>query len=226
MVFGFLSIIKAIEGDYSSSGWLIIIAAVMDGLDGKLARFMKKGSEFGIQFDSIADMVSFGVAPAILVYTAYFDRFGIFGAAACFLPVLFGGLRLAKFNLSASTDSKDEFTGLPIPVTAVSIASFQHFSASFGGLPSLEIINFPLVILLCLLMVSGIKYETVPKFTFKESSKNKVKLIFLVGSVVLLSIWPSQSMFLLCLTVIFHGIIRSLIRTIKTDRTPVTEKAN
>ena len=224
LFFGFLAIIKAFDGDYSSSAWLIMIAAVMDGLDGKLARFMKKGSEFGIQYDSLADMASFGVAPAVLVYTAYFDRFGFLGAAACFSIVLAGSLRLAKFNLSATRDTKEEYAGLPIPLAAVTIASFLHFSLSFKEHFSLEIYFFPLMILLSLLMVSAVKYDTFPKFTFKESSKNKVKLIFLVGSIILIALWPARSMFPLCVIVISQGIIRSLIRTVKAVRNPVAEK--
>ena len=196
----------------------------MDGLDGKLARLMKKGSEFGIQYDSLADMVSFGVAPAVLAYTAYFDRFGILGAAACFSIILAGSLRLAKYNLCATTDTKEEYAGLPIPIAAVTTASFLHFSLSLKDQFTLEIMFFPLLILLSILMVSAVKYDTLPKFTIKESPKNKVKLILLVGSIILIGLWPAKSMFPLCVIVIFHGVIRSLIRTIKTDRNPVTEK--
>jgi CDP-diacylglycerol---serine O-phosphatidyltransferase len=217
MLFGFLAIIKAFEGQIIAAGWFIVIAAIMDSFDGKLARLMKKGSKFGIEFDSIADMVSFGVAPAVIAYMAYFRQFEMWGAFIVFSQVLFGGFRLAKFNLTASSESKGEFVGLPIPMAALSIVTFVHFNTwldkEFGT--DILILYFPLLISVCLLMVSGVKYDTFPKFTFKESKHNKAKLIFLIGSLAVIAIQPMAAFFLLIIFVVLQGVVRSLFRTLK-----------
>lgn len=217
MLFGFLAIIKAIEGQFAAAGWFIVIAAIMDSFDGKLARYMKKGSKFGIEFDSIADMVSFGTAPAVLAYMAFFRQYEMWGAFAVFSQALFGGFRLAKFNLTASSESKGEFVGLPIPMAALSLSTFVLFNIwlekEFGF--AIWPVYFPLIVLVCFLMVSGVRYDTFPKFTFKESKHNKTKLLFLIGSVALIAIKPLAAFFLLTMFVVFHGIIRSVIRTLK-----------
>lgn len=215
MFFGFLSIVSTIEGRLAAAGWFIIIAAVMDGFDGKLARLMKKGSQFGIQYDSIADMVSFGVAPAVLIYVAFFKNLGTLGAALAFCQILFGGLRLARFNLTAKTDSKDEFVGLPIPIAALTIASFVHFSLQLNEDPRFTAFSLPLVIMLSMLMVSKVRYDTFPRFTFNESRKNKVKLLFLLVSLTLIACFPNYAFFPLCMIIIIQGMIRSLIKTLK-----------
>lgn len=215
MFFGFLSIVNAIEGNLTAAGWFIVIAAIMDGFDGKLARLMKKGSQFGIQYDSIADMVSFGVAPAALIYVAFFKNLGTIGIFLAFCQILFGGMRLARFNLTAKTDAKEEFRGLPIPMAALSIASFVHFSLQLNEDPKFIAFSIPLVVMLSMLMVSGVRYDTFPKFTFNESGKNKIKLLFLLTSVALVAIFPGSAIFPLCMFIIVHGMIRSLFRTLK-----------
>jgi len=118
--FGFMAIIKVINGQYLDAGWLIIIASIMDGLDGKFARKFDKNSHFGLEFDSLADLISFGAAPAALAYGVYFHRLDYLGMVIVFFIVLCGALRLARFNTASNGESL--YTGLPIPIAAVTIA--------------------------------------------------------------------------------------------------------
>lgn len=215
MFFGFLAIIETMQGNFAAAGWLIIIAGILDGFDGKLARYLKKGSKFGIEFDSIADMVSFGVAPAILIYFALLQELGFPGLVLSFSITLFGGFRLARFNLIANTTGKDVFVGLPIPITAITTASYIHFSWELNGGFNPVVLAVPLVVLLSLLMVSGITYDTFPRFSKNEGSMNKAKLLFLGCSIILICIWPGYAVFLLSLFFIAQGILRSIVKSVR-----------
>ena len=213
MFFGFFAIITAVSGDLITAGWLIIIAAIMDGLDGKLARRLNQGSRFGMEYDSMADMVSFGVAPAILAYTAYFQRFNLLGMFIVFLYLFLGGYRLARYNATSKPEVKGRFTGLPIPVAAITIVSFIHFNLHYWNEPILYPLFHPLIGGLCFLMVSQVRYDSLPKLTLKEGAANRVKLFFLIGALVLIAILPETLFFPLCIFYIVQGIVRSIIRS-------------
>jgi len=215
MLFGFLAIMKAVEGEFISAGWLIIIASIMDGLDGKIARLVDKDSRFGLEFDSLADVISFGIAPALLVYFAYFESFNFFGIIIVFLYLMCGALRLARFNIETDHVKVGMFTGLPIPVAAATISSFLHFNYYFWDEIKLHALIFPLVILLSFLMISAIPYEKAPRFSLKYEKKNLIRLSIMVGGLILVAIQPSTWFFPLCLVYIFNGVFRALILSIK-----------
>lgn len=215
MFFGFLAIIKTMNGQFITAGWLIIIAAVMDGLDGKIARLVDKDSKFGKEFDSLSDLVSFGVAPAILAYKAYLERFEFLGVVIVFLFALCGALRLARFNVSDKPGKKNMFTGLPIPVAAVTVASFIHFNGHFWDEMKLGVAFIILILLVCFLMVSTIKYDKLPRLTFKDSKQNLTKLIFMAGGLILIAFFPSIAFFPICLIFIIWGIVRSIVKSLK-----------
>ena len=216
LLLGFLAIIKVTSGDFTGAGWLIIIAAIADGLDGKVARMLKQGSRFGVEYDSLADMVSFGAAPAILVYTIYFKQFGVWGALITSAFVLCGAFRLARYNATSKPNVKSYYCGLPIPIAAITMVSFYHFNIYYGMEPILFPLYFPLILILSFLMLSHIRYDPMPRLTFREDIGNKLRLLFLIVSLILIAVWPQTVFLPLCLIYIFHGIVRSIIRLIKS----------
>lgn len=138
LFFGFFSIVKSLKGDYHWAASAILIAAIFDVLDGRIARLTKGTSEFGVQYDSLCDLVSFGLAPAFLMYQMGLNEFGRLGWIACFLFLACGALRLARFNVQSSIGkASGDFTGLPIPMAAAVVACFAAFAsdldASQGG---------------------------------------------------------------------------------------------
>jgi len=124
--FGFFSIVKSLQGQFVWAAAAILLAAVFDVLDGGVARLTNSSSEFGVQYDSLCDLVSFGVAPAMLMYTRWLSDYGRVGWIACFVFLACGALRLARFNVQSSIGkASGDFVGLPIPMAAGVIASFS-----------------------------------------------------------------------------------------------------
>ncbi len=125
LFFGFFSMVRSLHGHFGWAAGAIFLAAIFDVLDGRVARLTKGTSEFGVQYDSLCDVVSFGVAPAFLMYQYGLGEMGRVGWVACFLFMACGALRLARFNvLSAIGKASGDFTGLPIPMAAIALASF------------------------------------------------------------------------------------------------------
>ena len=163
----FLSIMWAINGKFEIAALAIIVSAVCDGLDGKVARLTNSTSEFGVQYDSLADLVAFGVAPAILIYFWQVEAFGRLGLMACFMYVLCGALRLARFNITTAVTSKKFFTGLPIPAAGCVVATLIFFSEYVPEPYSASILPkacLGLTFLLALLMVSRIRYASFKEY--------------------------------------------------------------
>ena len=213
MFFGFLAIIKTMQNDFIAASWLILLAAVLDALDGKVARFTGNQSKFGIEFDSFSDIVSFGVAPSILVYKIYFFELGTIGVFLSFLPVFAGAARLARFNLQTSlTSTKKMFRGLPIPVSAVTILSFVIFSNQIWDEITHKKYLILIVVLLSFLMVSSIKYDALPAISFKKGFKNSFGLIILTLFTILAFIFKGLVLFPACVIFILSGIIKKVFR--------------
>lgn len=125
LFFGFFAIVKALQGDFFWASGAILLAAVFDVLDGRVARLTGGTSEFGVQYDSLCDLVSFGLAPALLMYHAGLNELGRPGWIICFMFLACGALRLARFNVQSSIGkASGDFTGLPIPMAAAVIACF------------------------------------------------------------------------------------------------------
>ena len=124
MFCGFLSIINASQGKFIYSAWLIIIAAIFDGLDGIVARLTNSSSALGVELDSLSDVVSFGAAPAYLIYATELFKLNVFGVIISSLLMIAGGFRLARFNVQLVGFNKEFFKGLPIPTSALTIATF------------------------------------------------------------------------------------------------------
>src|SRR5436190_13776896 len=130
---GFVSIVSSIKGDHVQAAWMILLAGVFDGLDGRVARLTRTHSDFGVEYDSLCDLASFGLAPAILVYTWTLYHFKQFGWAAAFLFFACGALRLARFNVQMDDVEKKHFQGLPIPLAAYVLSSYVIFHHRWKG---------------------------------------------------------------------------------------------
>lgn len=197
---GFYAIISVFNADYLIASIAILIAAIFDSLDGKSARLVKATSRFGLEYDSLSDVVSFGVAPGLLIYSWALNGYGRLGWLAVFLYTVCGALRLARFNVQASNSESRHFTGLPIPAAAAVIASIvllDHHILRIGK----EI--KPLLILiitysLAALMVSSIKYRSFKYLNLRE----RKPFNFLVSAVLLLIVLIAepQIMFFLIAT--------------------------
>ncbi|MBI5197400.1 MAG: CDP-diacylglycerol--serine O-phosphatidyltransferase [Nitrospirae bacterium] len=194
---GFYAIVSAFNADYIVASIAVLIAMVFDVLDGKVARLTHATSRFGMEYDSLADMVSFGVAPGVLIYLWALNGYGKLGWLAVFLFVVCGAMRLARFNVLAATEESKSFIGLPIPAAAgviVTTIIFDHHILGMGK----EI--RPLVILLltyvlAYLMVSSIHYRSIKEFNLRE----KKPFSFLVGTILVLLVFVAQPQIMLFL---------------------------
>jgi CDP-diacylglycerol--serine O-phosphatidyltransferase len=162
---GFYSLIASLRGDFLIASIAIMAANVFDILDGRIARLTKTTSRFGIEYDSLCDLVAFGVAPGILIYRWGLEPWGTFGWLAASLYVTAGALRLARFNVMYDTGQKRHFLGLPVPAAAEVIASTVMLYYFFGaeGATYRHLIVLLMVYALAGLMVSNVRY-----FSFKE----------------------------------------------------------
>ena len=178
-----LALVWTAQGAYEGAGVAILFAALMDGLDGKVARLTNTSSEFGVQYDSLADLVAFGVAPGFLIFQWQIVAFGRVGLVITFLYVTCGALRLARFNIAGSGGSKKFFTGLPIPAAGCAIATLVLFSSLLPDWiwPAMPYICLALTFLLAVVMVSRVRY-----FAFKEYAFVKVHPFSSMVTVMLL----------------------------------------
>ena len=203
-----LSIILSAKGEFERASWFIILSLILDGLDGKIARFTKGESKFGIEFDSLADIIAFGVAPAMLIYFQIGINYAKFGILIIALYVIFGAIRLARFNITTSNIEPNIFIGLPIPAAALSLVSlsllYQKYQFSW-----LEPITLLSTLLISLLMVSNIRYLSFKKITLTKSTSFKV-LIALILSASLFYLFPIEFLNFIFFTYLIGGIARAL----------------
>jgi CDP-diacylglycerol---serine O-phosphatidyltransferase len=212
MFSGFLSIINASQGKYIYAAILIIIAAVFDALDGIMARLTKSSSELGVELDSLSDIVSFGAAPAYLIYSTFLHSFNAAGIVISSLLLICGGFRLARFNVQLVGFDKDYFKGLPIPSSAITIAAFvlAYYENNNGFIKPYSDFIIPMVIVLSFLMVSKIRYDTVPKPSLKEIKRKPFAYLFILASIILLIITSGKALFYIFVFIILFGIFRHL----------------
>jgi CDP-diacylglycerol---serine O-phosphatidyltransferase len=161
---GFYGIVATMNGDYFLAAWFILVASIFDALDGKVARLTGTTSKFGVEYDSLADLVAFGVAPGLLMYAWALKPFGKLGWLAAFLYVVCGALRLARFNVQVTTVESKRFVGLPIPAAASMVASCVLFLHHIGGPGTVRKVSvLVLIYVLAALMVSNFRY-----YSFKD----------------------------------------------------------
>ncbi len=223
-----LSIIYASREEFSLACWMIMISMVLDGLDGRVARLTNTSSKFGVEFDSLADVVAFGVAPAMLVYFYLGQYYGRLGVVVSALFVIFGAIRLARFNVTTSNEP-NFFIGLPIPSAAAFVVVWILLNEAYGflKLPSVSYAQFnPLnndlealmnhqnflgylliasVFLVGILMVSNIRYPSFKKMQW--NIKIFVILLLLCAAIVYR---PIEGLVFLINAYVFYGILRWL----------------
>jgi CDP-diacylglycerol--serine O-phosphatidyltransferase len=218
MFCGFFSIINASQGNYVYACWLIFIAAIFDALDGAMARLTNSSSELGVELDSLSDVVSFGAAPSFLLYTTYYYQLNTIGIMLTSLPLIAGGFRLARFNIQLVGFEKSFFTGLPIPSAAITIISFilAFYNEGYSDLQNQIII--PMTILLSYLMVSRIRYDSIPKFTFKALREKPWVYIFMLAGLILIILYQIEGIFYSFVFMIVIGIFRHIFHLIKTKK--------
>ena len=214
MFCGFLSILSASEGNFNYAAWLIFIAAVFDALDGLVARLTNSSSELGVELDSLSDIVSFGAAPSFLLYKTYFYSLDVWGILISAVPLIAGGFRLARFNIQLVGFSKSFFLGLPIPSSALTIASFVLAFYTDGFPKPISDFIIPMILVLSFLMVSNIRYETLPKISLKSIKEKPYHFIFLIIAVLLVVFMYTKGMFLVFVFMILIGIFRHLYKLI------------
>lgn len=180
---GFYSIICSIEGNFTSGAWAILLAVILDVFDGRIARLTKSTSRFGLEFDSLADSISFGLAPSILMYRAVVKEMR-WGVLIAFLFVITGVLRLARFNVKATEGDIAYFDGLPIPVAGGMLASF--FVLPFWSREMhLFYSSVPLIMIgLSFLMVSKIKYINFKKVRLTRRQPLKILTIMVAALII------------------------------------------
>jgi len=224
MFCGFFAILSAINGNFLYAAWAIVLANVFDGLDGWIARLTNTTTRFGIELDSLSDLVAFGVAPAVMMYKWALMPFGRLGWAAAFLFVACGALRLARFNIQTGTPGSKAFKGMPIPGAATVIASIVIFYYEFWkGLPGKNIFFLIITILLSLLMVSTIRYHGLKEIDFKEKKPFWFLIVFVIILFVLF-VHPSTAIFIFAMAYLVWGIIENIHLFIKRKRGKLLER--
>ncbi len=219
---GYLSIIFTAREEFLAAGWMVVLAVVCDILDGRIARFTSLNSKFGAELDSLADLVSFGVAPAFLVFSRYMSDNLLIGITASSIYVLCGALRLARFNITPPS-GKDVFEGLPIPAGAGILTTLTILELQFlvFFIPDTFI---PIVVTgTAFLMVSKIEYPAM-----KKSKKTGFQRQVLVGLFILaLAVFPPITLFLYSWGFAIYGlfmfILKKFLNLIKYKK-PVSEK--
>lgn len=204
---GFYSMVETLSGNYASAAIWIFISAICDGLDGKVARLTGTTSQFGVEFDSLADLVAFGVTPGLLMYSWALKPFGRLGWLAAFLFVVCGALRLARFNVQVNTVESKRFVGLPIPAAASMVASTVLLFTHFGWPSSYKRLAIvALIYLLAFLMVSNIKY-----YSFKDPELIKRQpfgfLVLAVMLLIIIAAKPAIMVFAIMLCYVMSGPI-------------------
>jgi len=218
---GFLSLIQVYDGNLENAAWLIILAGFFDGLDGMMARLTNGTSLFGVELDSLSDVVSFGVAPSFLIWAAGLSEMGTTGVIIASLPALAGAIRLARFNISFEGTKGDYFSGLPIPVSAAVIVAIilneDLLQDLFLGNGDLRIVTTT-VILLAGLMVSTIPFDSFPQPSAAYIRKKPLKAILGVASLGILVVFREPGLLVLLIVYLGFGIGRSLTMFFKALR--------
>lgn len=225
---GFFAATQAIKANFLFAAYAIVAAAVFDQMDGRLARLTRSTSKFGAEYDSLCDLVSFGVAPGILLYQWALQPFGRFGWLACFLFCTCGALRLARFNVQANVVEKNYFQGLPIPMAAGIVASSVLAFVEMNWDATGNLWLLMMTILLAIVMVSNFRYRSFKDLDFKERLPFRY-LILGVGLLVVIATWPEVMLFISFLSYAVLGAVFGVFKLgkhVKKIRPSVYAPAN
>ena len=214
MVCGYVAIVMSGSGQFVAAGWFIILAALLDTVDGFVARMTNAASRFGIELDSLSDLVSFGAAPAYLVYKFGLEDVGaVRGIILSSMLMIGSGLRLARFNIGVLGYRKScSFSGLPTPAQALTVAGFVLWMSAEPFLNNYHLQNalILLTIILAVLMVSRVNYDALPKLTFETVKEKPVQTGLYIAVFFCVLIYQAKALFVAMLLYILLGVLRSL----------------
>ena len=228
---GFYAIVAAINFRFEAAAIAIFIAMIMDGLDGRIARLTNTQSAFGVQYDSLSDLASFGIAPALVIYLWSLFVMGKPGWVAAFIYTAAAALRLARFNTQAPSEAKQFFQGLPSPTAAALIAGFVWMGDAYGlnDGTTILVFSFPLTILAGVLMVSNIRYHSFKHFDLRGRVPFVAALVIVLGFAFIAS-EPPLVLFLLALGYALSGPAITLVRLQRhrtlRKKTEVSDRTN
>ena len=212
MFIGFLAITLILNGEPIKAGWVMMVGVFFDVLDGKLARLMGLTSRFGTEFDSLADTISFCAVPSILVYSVYVDGLPIIlGAAISFMPLLFGTIRLAKFNIDTSEKPKPYFIGLTTPLAAITIVGFMLFNYQLYGDMGDARLALVIVAIMSFLEISPVRFSKFPILSLKRGRNNNLRLVGLAITLLGLLLFRGLVLFPLMSIYITWSIIKWML---------------
>ncbi len=216
---GFYAIVASFDGQFGKAAVAIIISAVLDGLDGRVARLTGTSSKFGVEYDSLADLVAFGLAPGILIFTWALRSFGRYGWLAAFLYVVCGALRLARYNVQLTTLESKRYKGLPIPAAGVLVAStvLIFFSCGKGQEMAKHITVLVFVDLLAFLMISNVKYYSFRELNLSQRMPFRL-LVGLIFLLIAIAAEPPLMLFILSFGYVISGPVTTLVDRRKRQR--------
>jgi CDP-diacylglycerol--serine O-phosphatidyltransferase len=229
MFAGFYSIVASLNSDYERAAWAIMIASVFDVLDGWVARITHTATRFGIEMDSLADVISFGVAPGVLVYTWTLSSFGKIGWLGSFFLVACAALRLARFNVQMGSTEKKHFTGLPTPASALVIATtVLAYEEILHILEHLKLVQLAdvvgkdywilaLTFMLAGLMVSNITYHSLKEANLKERRPFGI-LVVIAAFLAVVAYHPELVLFLVSISYVAVGMLEALFKLFKRQK--------
>lgn len=207
MFCGFFAILTSFKGNYVYAAWAIMVANIFDGLDGWVARLTNTTTRFGIELDSLSDLVAFGVAPAVLIYSWGLQPFGRLAWGAAFLYAMSGALRLARYNVQMGSTESKAFTGLPIPAAGTVIATLVLFHTEvWGRSPEKNSLILFLPFLLAVLMVTTLRFHGLKEIDFKKRKPFSI-LVAIMAAFVLILMHPEIVLFIFAILYICWGII-------------------
>jgi len=234
MCFGILSIFSSIDGQFIQAAWFLVGALACDILDGRIARMTNTTSEFGVQLDSLSDLVSFGIAPALMMYMLVLNTMGKIGAAIAVLFVLCSALRLARFNvLAQSGETSKNFIGLPTPASAGVIISFvlsyqllgpEEYSLNFKTIPALmeHMPEFFEAMPIVIIVLSFLMVSNVPYMSFKRLKLSRIRTIqlfaVLIVLIILIVIFPQNTIFIIFSVYAASGLLIYIPRLLLKKR--------
>ena len=209
---GFYSMIATLDKRFTVAAYAIFISAVFDMLDGRVARMTGSSSKFGVEYDSLSDVIAFGVAPGLLVYVWALKGYGRFGWLAAFLFVACGALRLARFNIQVDNVQKKQFLGLPIPAAASVIAGCVLFYSWLGLTGELKEGFMPiLVYILAFLMVSDVRYYSFKEMGFFRGRPFRSTVVAIM-LLVIVSVEHQVTLFIMLVCYALSGPVYTLAR--------------
>jgi CDP-diacylglycerol--serine O-phosphatidyltransferase len=211
---GVFAIVAASRGDYSRAGAYIVFAGIADGLDGRVARATRTESRFGAELDSLVDAISFGLAPALIMYFAVLNQVG-FDWVFCFLFTMCAVIRLARFNVEQAGRAKTHFNGLPSPAAGLTLATYYWFSQTplynqtfLASLPWHVVLRY-LMVGLAFLMISNVKYPAVPRIGYR-SVREVIGTALILGTIIGVAVLPWQFFFPALVGYVVWGVARTV----------------